>query len=217
MKVWDAPGPGRAPTQVSVRQAAGPRDPASVRGELGPPGEREKPASPGGRALTPTFTSILGEHPDEAHISGTRRKNQPQGVSGLVSGGALLLQSSGTQPLISDGPVSSLPSPRKLPLYPLQPAGKWRNRSAGRMKGLEAPAWETLLAQTSWLGERCSALPTGKYASSREVEGGLWTGPSSLPHRHLCLPPLMGPSLSLPQGPALGVVWSSQEVRVLCG
>ena len=76
-------------------------------------------------------------------------------------------------------PVSP-PSPRK-PLYSLWPASKWRNRSVGRTKGLEAPAWETLSAHTSWLGVRCSALPTGECASSRKVEGGPRTRPSSLP------------------------------------
>lgn len=63
--------------------------PASA-GELGPPGQRGKPAFPGGRAPTPAFTSILGEHPKEAHISGIWHENQPRGVSGWVSGGTLL-------------------------------------------------------------------------------------------------------------------------------
>lgn len=85
-------------------------------------------------------------------------------------------------------PVSSLPSPRKPPLFPLQPAGKWRHRSVGRMKG----AWgREGRAGSSCLGNPlCSDLLAGSQMLSpayggnvhpAEGGGGPWTGSSSLP------------------------------------
>lgn len=168
-------------------------------GELGPQGQRGKPASPGGRAPTPVFTSILGEHPEEAHISGMRCENQPRESPAGSPEVLCSPQSSGARPLISDGPRLFSSFSQETATFPSAASWQMETQEHGedeRGMGQGGQGWKLLPGKPSLLrplGRKSDAQPClrGKCASS-----GRWGWSMDRiilsARRHLCLPPLMG-------------------------
>lgn len=157
----------------------------------------------------PSWESVLTKLTPQGLSAKTNHRASPAGSPEVLCSP----QSSGARPLISDGPsLSSFSQEAALPSVASQQMekGVW----GGRKGWKPLPGKPSLLKPLGWESDTQPCL-RGKCASSRKVEGGPWTGPSSLPIGtcvclHGCGPAEAGagagPSLSLPRGPAPGVV-----------
>ena len=218
MSVWDSRAK-QCSAQASAGPAARPRDPAGIGGRAGSPGAKRKGSLSGREGsdsclhLHPGRASRGSSHlRDSARKSttgrlrlGLRRRSAPRShlVLGLLSHMA---------------PVSSLPSPRKPPLYPLQPAGKWRHRSVGRMKGSRGGEGR---AGGSCLGNPlCSDLLAGSQMLSPAYGGnvrpaGRW-GVVHGPDHPLCpSAPVSASTDRAPQGQGQGPACLCPEAQPL--
>ena len=151
--------------------------PASRGGEVGPPWQREKPAFPGGRALTLAFISILEERPDDAQI--------PVAPKPITTPVWLELgECSGTRPLFSRVPSFSQEASTSLsaPSWQMQKEEVWggcKGQCRGRSGSAGPHLCSGLLATSQMFSPVCSEMCIQEENVGWSVDQSILSAPST--------------------------------------